>query len=227
MMLLISIKNFATLPSGVLYNPMRILSFEPPSSGLAEDRVDKLSERAPDSLKISILDTLTSMAVHDEYQDAVEEGKIALPMQVDENPSTNGGSFEGSFDRSATDLVGLIDPLNKVLSKNDIPLLTDDVTNDDICAAIGILEARICRGDKNGESDQRMGEGALDIAKLPIGIELSEDEQGLHMPVVILRLSHNYNMREFQSGINETINALQQYTADPKTDSALGRVGGR
>ena len=33
------------------------------------------------------------------------------------------------------------------------------------------------------------------------------------------------SMRQLQTGINETIVAIQNFTADPKTDTKLGKVG--
>lgn len=40
-----------------------------------------------------------------------------------------------------------------------------------------------------------------------------------------LRLIHLENLREVQTMINETIVAVQELTADPKTDKRLGKVG--
>lgn len=41
----------------------------------------------------------------------------------------------------------------------------------------------------------------------------------------ILRLLHLHDLRELQTLINEVIVAVQEHTADPKTDSRLGQVG--
>jgi RLL motif-containing protein 1 len=43
--------------------------------------------------------------------------------------------------------------------------------------------------------------------------------------VKILRLLHIKELRDLQTKINETIVAVQTITANPKTDSSLGRVG--
>lgn len=40
-----------------------------------------------------------------------------------------------------------------------------------------------------------------------------------------LRLIHLENLREIQTEINEVIVAIQEITADPKTDKRLGKVG--
>ena len=41
----------------------------------------------------------------------------------------------------------------------------------------------------------------------------------------ILRLLHIKELRDLQTKINETIASIQSITANPKTDSSLGRVG--
>jgi RLL motif-containing protein 1 len=41
----------------------------------------------------------------------------------------------------------------------------------------------------------------------------------------ILRLLHIKELRDLQTKINETIVSIQNVTANPKTDSSLGRVG--
>lgn len=47
----------------------------------------------------------------------------------------------------------------------------------------------------------------------------------LNEAVKILRLLHIKELRDLQTKINETIVAVQTITANPKTDSSLGRVG--
>ena len=41
----------------------------------------------------------------------------------------------------------------------------------------------------------------------------------------ILRMLHIEGLHELQNAINDTITELQGLTANPKTDSRLGRVG--
>ena len=41
----------------------------------------------------------------------------------------------------------------------------------------------------------------------------------------ILRLIHLTNLRDLQSQINNTIELVQRATANPKTDTKLGKVG--
>ena len=39
------------------------------------------------------------------------------------------------------------------------------------------------------------------------------------------RMLHVQRLREVQDGVNRAIVAMQEYTASPKTDARLGRVG--
>jgi RLL motif-containing protein 1 len=41
----------------------------------------------------------------------------------------------------------------------------------------------------------------------------------------LLRLLYVADLRQTQNNVNEAISRMQQHTADPKTDSRLGRVG--
>lgn len=47
----------------------------------------------------------------------------------------------------------------------------------------------------------------------------------LEVPIKILRLLQIQSVRQLQTGINEAIVAVQNITADPKTDTKLGKVG--
>jgi RLL motif-containing protein 1 len=50
-------------------------------------------------------------------------------------------------------------------------------------------------------------------------------DKALNEAAKILRLLHIKELRELQTRINETIVNIQKITANPKTDSSLGRVG--
>lgn len=52
-----------------------------------------------------------------------------------------------------------------------------------------------------------------------------KDDPSLDYPVRILRLLQIQSLRQLQTRINETIVAVQNLTANPKTDTKLGKVG--
>lgn len=54
---------------------------------------------------------------------------------------------------------------------------------------------------------------------------VSPNDPNLDFPVRVLRLLQIQSLRELQTQINETIVQVQNLTANPKTDTKLGKVG--
>jgi RLL motif-containing protein 1 len=78
--------------------------------------------------------------------------------------------------------------------------------------------------------------GAADLHSAPSSAEALEALEALPLgfssvdPLVgragrLLRLLYVDDLRRTQRLVNDTISRMQQFTADPKTDSRLGRVG--
>ncbi len=61
------------------------------------------------------------------------------------------------------------------------------------------------------------------LEALPLGFSTGDPQ--LDRAAKILRLLYVADLRQTQNHVNEAISRMQQYTADPKTDSRLGRVG--
>lgn len=55
--------------------------------------------------------------------------------------------------------------------------------------------------------------------------KLNFEDSDLDKAAKILRLLQIHNVREVQTKINETIVAVQELTANPKTDTKIGKVG--
>uniref|UniRef100_A0A0N5AME0 RNA transcription, translation and transport factor protein n=1 Tax=Syphacia muris TaxID=451379 RepID=A0A0N5AME0_9BILA len=62
------------------------------------------------------------------------------------------------------------------------------------------------------------------LNKLDLGMKSSKNA-AVDAAVRALRLIHLQNLRELQTEINEVVVAVQEITADPKTDKRLGKVG--
>ena len=58
-----------------------------------------------------------------------------------------------------------------------------------------------------------------------LGVPADIKDPVLKEAVKILRLIHLNNLRDLQSDINATIETVQAATANPKTDTRLGKVG--
>ena len=61
--------------------------------------------------------------------------------------------------------------------------------------------------------------------KIKLDIFCFISDRALNEAAKILRLLHIKELRELQTKINEAIVTIQKITANPKTDSSLGRVG--
>ncbi|VDM37013.1 unnamed protein product [Toxocara canis] len=64
----------------------------------------------------------------------------------------------------------------------------------------------------------------MQLSRFDVGM-LSSKDGGVDAAVRALRLNHLEDLREVQTQINEAIVAVQELTADPKTDKRLGKVG--
>ena len=95
---------------------------------------------------------------------------------------------------------------------SDIPLLLQ------VCCRV------ICQLCPAGAAD---AEGSQSVAQalqaLPLGF--STGDAAVDRAAKILRLLYVADLRQTQNNVNEAISRMQQHTADPKTDSRLGRVG--
>lgn len=67
------------------------------------------------------------------------------------------------------------------------------------------------------------GIGTGDLSAIDLGFT-TEDEQ-LDHAAKILRMLYVEQLRKLQSDVNGVIATAQNYTADPRTDSRLGKVG--
>ena len=62
-----------------------------------------------------------------------------------------------------------------------------------------------------------------DLRKLPLGFATGSDV--LDSAGTIARVVHRNTLRELQNEVNNLLVQVQEFTANPKTDSSLGRVG--
>eukprot|EP00052_Salpingoeca_macrocollata_P034165 m.10701 g.10701 ORF g.10701 m.10701 type:complete len:243 (+) comp6046_c0_seq1:46-774(+) len=63
----------------------------------------------------------------------------------------------------------------------------------------------------------------LDLSKAPLGFQTNDKQ--LDFAAKILRLLYIADLRDLQTKINEAIVAVQALTANPKTNTSLGKVG--
>lgn len=87
------------------------------------------------------------------------------------------------------------------------------------------LQAKQRQRQQQQEQQQPPAESTAIAAlrELPLGFETGI--QPLDDACRVLRLLHVRDLRELQSAIDSSIVATQEFVANPKTDSTLGRVG--
>jgi len=169
---------------------------------------DDLDERNT-AVKLRVLNGLTNLAIHDIYRDKVDANEIV--------PAPPPKAIAAAGDVQAQKLQELIVPLNRLLESVSLPKLPADAADTDTLAALECIHARVCP-----PASKTVGT-PLDLDQLPVGFQIADSE--VKRAACVLRLLHGSELRDLQVRINQVINDLQKLTADPKTDSRLGRVG--
>lgn len=105
---------------------------------------------------------------------------------------------------------------------------TDGVEATQLCAAVAAAAARLAWLAAVPPADRATVAAAAAAAAgapgaFPLGVEL-EDET-LTQPSTLLRACHVAKLRSLQSRIDAALVAVQELTADPRTDTRRGRVG--
>ncbi|KAK9805942.1 hypothetical protein WJX73_007158 [Symbiochloris irregularis] len=99
---------------------------------------------------------------------------------------------------------------------------------DDLQAARDVIVEQILPLVESTEAQQRSGQAlqhlsSLDADAFPLGF--STGDPGVDLAGTILRMLFIKDLRQLQTVIDETMVQVQEFTANPRTDSTLGRVG--
>eukprot|EP00397_Hematodinium_sp_SG-2012_P055144 GEMP01067060.1.p1 GENE.GEMP01067060.1~~GEMP01067060.1.p1 ORF type:complete len:222 (+),score=49.23 GEMP01067060.1:135-800(+) len=154
-------------------------------------------------LRLEVLDGLLSLAVHDIYQDKTDAADIKMPPA------------EAAMEGAERQFTALIPALNRIFTAWGLPLLPDDAKDDDIYAGLLCVQSRVGKSEGQKLTNE--------LEHLPLGIDTDDAE--VNRMVGVLRVLHGQELRKLQCNINDILTQLQDLTADPKTDSRLGRVG--
>lgn len=169
-----------------------------------------------------IVDWLLSYAVRLEHGDNAEEYRavskekvqkaLAAGVQVSSNPLDNLDFQSAEFKAGVTSLAMLLQvPPHKdhLEQLKAISLLVSNTLSKQA------LENATKATTKNNEH--------IPLDKTELGFE--SGDYIMNEAAKIVRLLHLKELRDLQSKINSAIVAVQAITADPKTDSRLGKVG--
>ncbi|XP_050316639.1 RNA transcription, translation and transport factor protein [Bactrocera neohumeralis] len=163
---------------------------------------------------------LLGYAIRLEFLDAPESYKDINSIEVSKQqnksiaPSIKAENFFDNMDFNHKDFIAGVRAL---ATKLKIPQHPNHLT---LLEAIArVVHERLSPSAKNRQ--------AISGTPFPFekGNDVVSDDSALDYPVRILRLLQIQSLRELQTKINETIVAVQDLTANPKTDTKLGKVG--
>lgn len=165
------------------------------------------------------LSWLLGYAVKLEYCDNADNFHITSEIVLRESgksiqPSIKADNFFDNMDFQSSDFVAGV---RKLASKLGIAHHPDHLKQ--LEAVYRIIEERL--GPAASQRD------IVDGPPFPFqeGNDVVSDDLDLDYPIRILRLLQIQSLRELQTKINETIVSVQNLTANPKTDTKLGKVG--
>lgn len=172
----------------------------------------------PASLKtqIEILSWILGYAVKLEYGDRVDKYK---PITASKEKKTNAPVIKSTnpFDNLDFSSKDFENGVRNLALKFDMPYHPDHLV---------VLQG-LSRLVKNNLSIDALKEQIPTGQPFPIydGEGFGFENQDLETASRILRLLHIQSLRQLQTVVNETIVSVQNLTADPRTDTKLGKVG--
>ena len=176
-----------------------------------------------DSELLSAVDWLLGVAVRYEYTDTAETNQdLAQGLHQADKPSGKDDSTKSPLDIDPNDKVFVsgIQALAKILqisSHPDVTVLLE--------ACKIVIEEKLSSDALQRASQKESGKPTklYNITPKDCGFELGDPVLG--EAAKVLRLLHIQELRFLQTNINELIVAVQNITANPKTDQSLGQIG--
>ncbi|XP_014251377.1 RNA transcription, translation and transport factor protein [Cimex lectularius] len=177
-----------------------------------------LESPIPYDNKPESLEWIVGLAVRQEYSDGKEKyekqtsallaaSKSDAPVVTSSNPLDNLDFHSEEFKTG-------VNSLAKILKVTPSP--DHLVTLEAICS----LVANSINSTDNPESKQGK---PFPIMETDLGFDMGD--YVLNQAAKVLRLLYIHDLRDLQTKINETIVAVQNITANPKTNTKLGKVG--
>ncbi|XP_045179239.2 RNA transcription, translation and transport factor protein-like [Mercenaria mercenaria] len=176
-----------------------------------------ISERNP------MIDWLLGYAVRLEYGDDAEKLRSVKPHTLgssDGNKPPQGGASSNPLDALDFEDPDFKAGVTSLAMMLQIPPYHDHLEQLKAICIVVKEKLSIEALDRAGKEQQ--GEPAT-LETLNLGFDTGD--YIINEAAKILRLLHIRDLRELQSSINQAIVAVQTITANPKTDSRLGKVG--
>jgi len=172
--------------------------------------------------KNGILDWLLGFAVRLEYGDNIDKYKTQtaetvknsqsnVPKVISQNPLD-------SMDFNSVEVKSGIETLQKLLNITPHP---DHLVT--LKAVSRLIKQRLSTEVVQNPEDHIVSGKTFQLKEMDT--EIDSGDNILNDAVKILRLLYIHDLRNLQTKINECIVASQELTANPKTDTKLGKVG--
>ncbi|XP_054707395.1 RNA transcription, translation and transport factor protein-like [Uloborus diversus] len=169
-----------------------------------------------------IADWLLGLAVRLEYEDNIDKYKTITAESVNEQSSTTpqvkASNPLDNLDFESDEFKGYVKSLAQLLGVSPHPNHLETLSA--VCTIIQKHFSEEALKNKQGKSKDAK---PSPIMELPLGFETGDPV--LEKAAKILRLCFIHDLRDLQTKINEIIVAVQNITANPKTDTRLGKVG--
>eukprot|EP01087_Luapelamoeba_hula_P004392 TRINITY_DN14336_c0_g1_i1.p1 TRINITY_DN14336_c0_g1~~TRINITY_DN14336_c0_g1_i1.p1 ORF type:complete len:250 (+),score=41.79 TRINITY_DN14336_c0_g1_i1:20-769(+) len=167
-----------------------------------------------------VVDWLLTRAVLFAYEDQAATGNVNVEAAMFAQQATFNNTMQSLNNSTQYDSTQFSQAVFSLATTLGLPPHNDVVQ---VLKAIEhLLSAKFSPGTLAEVQQQHSSvNGKLDI--FPLGF--SSGDAVVDRAVTVLRLLYTSDQRELQTCINDLIVAVQNFTASPKTDAALGKVG--
>ncbi|GIY59658.1 RNA transcription, translation and transport factor protein [Caerostris extrusa] len=176
----------------------------------------------PFSDREEIADWLLGLAIRLEYGDNVEKYKTVTAESVNQS-STNVPQVKpknplDNLDFESAEFKGHVKSLAQLLGISPHP---DHLETLSACCTV--IQNSFSKEALEKKKNAKKGGKSSSVMEMPLGFETNDAI--LDKAAKILRLCFIHDLRNLQTKINEIIVSVQSITANPKTDTRLGKVG--
>jgi len=197
----------------------------------------KFSEKMSDAELALVLDWVLGFALALDYRDTLQSNQDTATMlkeqtlednKVEDQTDYNSPEFKAAvYNLASTLKIPTEENIDiKVILKSILEIIEKKFTAD----KLEQLKAKSTSNDNNNnnnnantKSDLKIDSAAINEEKFPLGFDTGDSN--LNKAATVLRMLYIDDLRQLQTKINEMIVSVQNYTANPKTDTSLGKVG--
>ncbi|KAA6422174.1 MAG: uncharacterized protein FRX49_07925 [Trebouxia sp. A1-2] len=177
------------------------------------------------SSKAAVLDWLLSYAISLEYQDQADKFNTAALSQSRHKPALSSSQQEQHVYTDIDD-PQTSEAIQHLLKQ--LQLVDTNAPMESLQAARNMVSDQLLPALEDSQLSSAAREAAtqlshLDVDKFPLGFTTGDKKTDV--AATILRMLYIKDLRGLQTIIDETLVNVQNYTANPKTDAALGRIG--